>query len=244
MNHIDFSGKLAIVTGGSRGIGQAAAAALLKHNGEVIVTSTGDPPGWAGDFPLCRHLRLDFSDGESISQFLTAISELEKIDILINNAGIHKPCPVYDMQPEDWQDILKVNLHGPLFILPAVAKKMKAAAQGKIVNIGSIAGIVSKPGSAAYSASKAGLAGLTRALALDLAPRDILVNCVCPGPTQTDMVQRLLSSADVERIKDRIPLKRLALPGEIADTVLFLCSALNTYITGQTIILDGGATIK
>jgi NAD(P)-dependent dehydrogenase (short-subunit alcohol dehydrogenase family) len=244
MKQIDFTGKSAIVTGGTRGIGQATAAALLKLHCDVIITGTGDPPEWVRDYPLCRFLKLDFLDGESISQFLDAIIRLDKIDILINNAGIHEPCPVYDMQPENWQKILSVNLHGPLSILPAVTKKMKAAAQGKIANISSIAGIVSKPGSLAYSAGKSGLTGLSRALALDLAPWNILVNVICPGPTQTDMVQHLLSSEEVERIANRIPLKRLALPQEIADTALFLCSDLNTYITGQTIILDGGATIK
>jgi NAD(P)-dependent dehydrogenase (short-subunit alcohol dehydrogenase family) len=121
---------------------------------------------------------------------------------------------------------------------------MKSKKSGKIVNISSIAGLVSKPGSGAYSTSKSGLIGLTRASALDLAPYNILVNALCPGPTKTDMLEEILSKEQRKSIKECIPLKRFATVEEIANFAVLLCSDLNTYITGQTIVVDGGSTTQ
>lgn len=242
MMQIDFTSKTAIVTGGSRGIGKKIAEMLLKLNCKVIITSRGKKPKWTNEYPNCFHEKLDFLDEKYTKKFLKKISSLSAVNILINNAGMHKPEPVYDINEENWTNILKVNLNGPMLITREVASKMKGLKDGKIVNISSIAGIVSKPDSSAYSASKSGLIGFTRACALDLAPYNILVNAICPGPTSTDMVKNILSEKEKKAIREKIPLKRFAKVEEIANFAVFLCSNNNSYVTGQTIVIDGGAT--
>ncbi len=244
MMKIDFTGKTAIVTGGSRGIGRAIAEILLKLNCSVIITSTGTVPLWCKDFSKCSHKTVNFVDEASIRKFLNEVTSLKKTDVLVNNAGIHIPQPVYDIKETDWDKVLKINLYGPMRMMRAIIPKMKKVRQGRIVNVSSIAGLVSKPGSGAYSASKSGLIGLTRASALDLAPYNIIVNALCPGHTQTDMVETVLSEDQKESLRLMIPLKRFAKVEEIANFAVFLCSDINTYITGQTIVVDGGVTIQ
>ena len=241
MMDLVFKNKTAIVTGGSRGIGKAISEALLCLNCRVIITSTGKCSDWCEAYQCCEHRRVDFSDSVSVKSFSEEIISMEPIDILINNAGIQIPQPVYDINDEDWDRVFKVNLYGPMQMMRAVTHKMKTSAKGKILSISSIAGIISKPGQSAYSASKAGLIGLTRSSALDMAPYNILINALCPGPTSTDMVENLLTEDQKRAIKAGIPLGRFARPQEIANFALFLCSDLNTYITGQTIIVEGGA---
>lgn len=240
----DFSGKTAIVTGASRGIGKAIADKLLELNCEVVITSTGESPDWNKKYQKCLHRQVDFLSQRSVDAFLEEIDSMGNIDVLVNNAGIHIPQAIYDLDDQCWDKILRVNLYGPMQLMRKISKKMKAIKRGKIVNISSIAGLVSKPGSNAYSASKAGLIGLTRASALDLAPYGVLVNALCPGPTQTDLVERVLSQEQRKEIESAIPLKRFAKPEEIANVAVFLCSDLNTYLTGATIVVDGGLTIK
>lgn len=239
-----FRGKTAIITGGSRGIGKAIAESLLRSNCRVIATSTGVAPVWCKDYPYCIHKEVDYLDEESIASFLSEVASMDVIDVLVNNAGIHIPQPVYDIDEAAWDKVLKVNLYGPMRMMRAVTPKMKSVRKGRIVNVSSIAGVVSKPGSGAYSASKSGLIGLTRASALDLAPYNVLVNALCPGTTQTDMVEAVLTEEQKNAFKMNIPLGRFACVEEIAHFVVFLCSDMNTYITGQTIIVDGGATVQ
>lgn len=244
MMKFDFHNKTAIVTGGSRGIGKAIAEMLLELNCRVIVTSTGDVPAWCEEHAHCIHRVLDFLDEKSIASFLLEVASMDTIDVLVNNAGIHIPQPVYDIDKAAWDRVLKVNLYGPMHVMRAVTPKMKSARKGRILNISSIAGVVSKPGSSAYSASKSGLIGLTRASALDLAPYDVLVNALCPGTTQTDMVETLLTEEQRNEFKMSIPLGRFARVEEIAAFAVFLCSDLNTYATGQVMIIDGGVTAR
>lgn len=237
----DFKDKTAIVTGGSRGIGRAISEALLRSNCQVIITSTGKCPDWCGEYQCCEHRRVDFLDSVSIKNFLEEIISRKSIDILINNAGIQIPHSVYELNEEDWDKVLKVNLYGSMQMMRALTPKMKASGKGKILNISSIAGIISKPCQSAYSASKSGLIGLTRSSALDMASYNVLINALCPGTTSTDMVESLLTEDQKRTIRAGIPLGRFARVKEIADFALFLCSDLNTYITGQTIVVDGGA---
>ena len=238
----DFTGKTAVVIGSSRGIGRAIAESLLRLNCSVIITSRGDSPEWSYNYPRCTHKQLDFLDRRGSQDFIHEIESLEAIDILVNNAGIQIPHPIYDVVENDWNRVLRVNLYGPMSTMRAVSPKMKASGMGRILNISSIAGVVSKPGQCAYSASKAGLIGLTRASALDMASYNVLVNALCPGPTQTDMVETILSHEQKNALRTSIPLGRFAHVEEIANFAVFLCSDLNTYITGQIIIVDGGAT--
>jgi 3-oxoacyl-[acyl-carrier protein] reductase len=241
MMNFDFKDKIAIVTGGNRGIGKAISEALLCLDCRVIITSTGNCPDWCKKYRCCEHRRIDFLDPISVENFSDEIISMVSIDILVNNAGIQIPQPVYELNEEDWDKVLKINLYGPMQMTRAVTPKMKVSAKGRVLNISSIAGIISKPGQSAYSASKAGLIGLTRSSALDMAPYNVLINALCPGPTSTDMVENLLTESQKKAIKDNIPLGRFARVEEIANYALFLCSDLNTYITGQTIIVDGGA---
>jgi 3-oxoacyl-[acyl-carrier protein] reductase len=244
MNALDFKGRTAIVTGGSRGIGKAIARALLGQGAEVIVTGNEPEPAWIEESGKCRYYSVDFLDQESVDSFLEEIDRFKKIDILVNSAGIHVPKSLFKLTDNDWEKVLKINLLGPMAVMRKAGEKMKNAKNGRIVNISSIAGIVSRPTSGAYSASKSGLIGLTRASSLELAPHNVLVNALCPGTTETDMTRSLLSEEQIEKIKEGVPLKRLARPEEIAAFALFLCSDLNTYITGQTIVVDGGSIIK
>jgi len=244
MIEMDFTDRTAIVIGGSRGIGRAIAELLLQLNCSVAITSTGDAPKWCKAYQNCNHIALDVLDDTSMKKFSAKVKKMKAVDILVYSAGIQIPQPVFAIEKADWDMVLKVNLYGPMRIIRILTPKMKSIKSGKIVNISSIAGLVSKPGSGAYSASKSGLIGLTRASALDLAPYNILVNALCPGPTQTDMLGKLLSEEQRESIKETIPLRRFATVEEIANFAVLLCSDLNTYITGQTIVVDGGFTAQ
>lgn len=244
MINLNFKEKTAIVTGATRGIGKAIAESLLRLGANVIITSTKDFPQWCNEYPNCTCKTLDLLDDDNVKNFTEELSNLEKIDILINNAGVNLFQSIDAMKYKDWNQIIRINLYGPMCLIKAVSPKMQFAKRGHILNISSIAGIVAKPGASAYSSSKAGLLGLTRACALDLAPYNILVNALCPGTTDTEMVKRLLTKEQSETFQRTIPLGRFAQPKEIANFALFLCSDLNTYITGQSLIVDGGATIQ
>jgi len=185
------------------------------------------------------------SDKTSTEKFISRLRKIPKIDILINNAGINVIEPIDELNQADWEKILKVNLTGPMLLTKEVAvimKKNKTA--GRILNISSMFGIISKAKRNSYSASKAGLIGLTRSSALDLAPYNILVNALCPGFTMTDLTASILSPAEIKRLSSEIPLGRFADEEEIAKIAVFLCSDFNTYITGQAIVADGGFTIQ
>jgi 3-oxoacyl-[acyl-carrier protein] reductase len=230
-------GKIALVTGGGSGIGKAIVNALRNEGCKVYYTSRTACP----ENKSCW--LLDMEDSASLSGFIKQIQGMDKIDIFINNAGINLPEAIDQIEDKHFLSTLHVNLICPSLFLKEVSKKMKHQGQGKIVNIASIAGIVTKKNSVAYTSSKSGLLGLTRAAAIDLAPFGVLVNTVSPGPTETKMVERLISPEEKNRISKAIPLARLAKPEEVANAVLFLCSELNTYITGQNIVVDGGYTI-
>ena len=240
---ISFKGQIAIVTGATQGIGYSIASMLIRDNCHVIYTGRSKTPESILEGGI--YAQLDLSDQKSCDDFIeTVIKKLPGIDILINNAGIQIPASIESVNISDWNDVLAVNLTGPLKLIQAVVPQMKQKKYGKILNISSVAGIISKPGQSAYSATKSGLLGLTRSIALDLANYNILVNAICPGTTQTTMVGTLLSTGQKEAIIKNVPLGRLATPDEIAAYVLFLVSGLNSYMTGQTIVIDGGYTIQ
>ncbi len=239
---IDFTDKVAVVTGSSRGIGKAIADKLLSLGAHVIYTGTTMAEEKTTE-KTC--LQLDLSKDESIKSFIKKVKDFKQIDILVNNAGINKIESVDEISEEKWEEIIKVNLTGPMVLTKEIAKIMKKnKGGGKILNISSIFGSVSKEKRNSYSASKFGLIGLTKASSIDLAPHNILVNALCPGFTLTDLTKSVLSKEDMEKLCEDIPLGRFAQEDEIAQSALFLCSDLNTYITGQTLIADGGFTSK
>lgn len=213
----------ALLTGASRGIG-AAIAMKMRNAGINVLTPS--------------RKQLDLSSNESIDQFLRT-TDLP-IDILVNNAGINLIAAGLEVSDQNIVDTIQVNLVAPVRLIRGIVPHMVEKKYGRIVNISSIWSLVSKPGRLTYSASKAGLNGVTRTLAVELASHNILVNSVAPGYTNTELTKINNTKDQIEEIKKLIPLGRLAEPEEIAEVVYFLCSEANTYITGQVIFADGG----
>jgi 3-oxoacyl-[acyl-carrier protein] reductase len=244
--NLDFFGKKILVTGGTRGIGKEIALQFLINGGEVTITGTKliDESKLKKDwgFKNVHFKRVDFLQKESVSTFLEWINNQEKIDILVNNAGINKIDKNIDSKTSDFENLIDVNLKGPYLFCREVSSIMKKNKYGKIVNISSIWGSITRSGRSLYSASKFGLVGLTKTLAVELAPHGILVNAVAPGFTMTELTKKTNSKEEIEDLKNTIPIKRLAEPIEIARVVLFITSEMNTYLTGQNIIIDGGYT--
>jgi len=227
-----------LVTGGTRGIGAAIAVSLVRCGYEVSVSGRsrdGEAP------PDCTYSGCDFEDSDQLRSFVEQLS-MNEFDILINNAGINKIGPLATYDPEDFERIHRVNVMAPFMLCRAVVPGMCERGFGRIVNITSVFGVVSKPERSAYSASKFALFGMSRALALEVASQNVLVNCLAPGIIDTELTRSVLGEEGVEDIKRQIPIGRLAKPEEIASFVSFLVSEENTYMTGQNIIIDGGFT--
>ncbi len=239
---MDFEGKNVIVTGGSRGIGKAIVDSFLDRGAFVITTSTKNMSGDEYSDRM-RFWQLDLLDQDSINAFCERIAELGRVDVLINNAGINIIEDIESLEKYHWDKVISVNLTGPMLISKAVIPFMKEKG-GRIVNISSIWGIISKEGRVSYTSAKTGLVGFTRSLALDLVKYNILVNAVCPGFTLTDLTKRSLSPGQMNKLKREIPIGRFAGVDEIAKVVLFLSSDLNSYMTGQYVVVDGGFTIR
>jgi 3-oxoacyl-[acyl-carrier protein] reductase len=215
--------RTALVTGGSRGIG-AAIVQKLKSEGYKILAPTRQ--------------EMDLESSDSITSYLA--QRKDQIDILVNDAGINRIALLSEIKSKDVDDTLQINLLAPLQIIREVTPQMQKNRYGRIVNISSLWSLVSRPGRVNYSISKSAINGMTRSLAIELAQYNILVNAVAPGYVATDLTRQNNSAAELEKISKTIPLQRLAEPSEIANLVAFLCSEGNTYMTGQTIVVDGG----
>ena len=218
--------RKALITGASKGIGEAIATQLVSE-GYSVVTPT--------------HEELDLSSDSSIENFVEKYRN-EHFDVIINNAGINEIHEIDRITDDEIERTIQINLIAPMKLLRNFVSSMKAQHYGKIVNIGSIWGIVSKPGRGIYSASKHGIHGVTKTLAVELAEYNILVNTVCPGFTLTELTRKNNTEEQIVQIAEAIPMKRMAEPKEIADAVCYLVSERNTYITGQLIAVDGGYT--
>ena len=245
----DFRGKVIIVTGGTRGIGKSIAEHFAALGGIVIATGRDreqlEALGAAAASRTKKRIRyrhLDFLEAGSCEAFLSEIRREHKhIDVLVNNAGINKVAPIDEADVDDFEAALAVNLTGPFKLMREISVMMKKHRYGRIVNIASIFGAVARDKRVPYVTSKTALVGLTRAAAVDLAPFGILVNAVSPGFVMTDMTRKMLSDKrEREALFAKVPMGRAAEPEEIARVVLFLASELNTYITAQNIIVDGG----
>ena len=215
--------RVALVTGASRGIGAAIAAALAREGARVLTPS---------------RLEMDLSNPESIEQYINTVTT--PIDILVNNAGINFLAGLDELDPVSLNKTLEINLVAPLQLTQLVARRMMTNRYGRIVNLSSIWSMVSKERRVAYAASKSAINGVTRSLALELAPHGVLVNAIAPGYTNTEMTRQNNSPQQIQAISDAIPLQRLAEPGEIAEVAVFLCSEKNSYMTGQVLVVDGG----
>ncbi|MCK4358211.1 MAG: SDR family oxidoreductase [Candidatus Cloacimonetes bacterium] len=247
---IDFRGKNVLITGGTMGIG-AAIVEDFKHAGaNLIVTGAEDieiinklnDEAKRNNNNKIKYIRVDFTDKLSFNNFFMELDDYDKIDICINNAGTNKNNPIDEIKLDDYYLLMDVNLHAPFLITRYLSKRMKKANFGRIVNIASIWSVITRSNRAAYSMTKFGIVGLTKTSAVELAPYNVLVNAVSPGFTLTELTKKTLNKEEVKEVSDIIPVKRFAQPSEISKLVLFLASDLNTYITGQNIIIDGGFT--
>lgn len=240
---IDFSDKTVLVTGATRGIGRQIAEDLLEMGARLILTGTKqqeiDSLNARSD-DRQRYIRADFSQRDSLEAFLEELARYDRIDVCVNNAGINRVDSIDRIRDQDWDDVVEVNLRAPTLITRTVSRIMKKNRYGRIVNISSVWGHISWTSRTVYASTKFGIRGLTVASSNDLARFNILVNAVSPGFTLTELVKENFSAEELKAIESRIPLGRFATPGEISKVVLFLASSLNTYITGQSIIVDGG----
>lgn len=236
MKQITKKKYLAVVTGATRGIGYAIAERLLTDGLDVITTGTtknGTHP--AGSI----YQQVDFLDDHSTDAFISFLKK-QPIDILVNNAGINKINKFTEIKTEDFDQILKVNLKTPFLLCQAVLPYMQANKWGRIINITSIFGKITKKYRASYSSSKFGLDGMTAALAAEVAEFGILANCVGPGFIDTDLTRMILKQDEIGALQNEVPIKRLGKENEIASFVSWLVSQENTYLTGQNLIIDGG----
>lgn len=231
--------KKVLVTGGSRGIGAALVGAFQKE--EALVTYTGQSLTPSTVIEGARYLSLDLANDNSIHQFFKT-TENESFDVVINNAGINKINNFTEIDIKDFQKIQKVNLEGPFLISQKFISKMEKNNFGRIVNIASIFSSVTKEKRASYSSSKFGLVGMTKAMAVEYASKNVLVNVVSPGFIDTELTRKILTPSQIDELTSLVPMKRLGLAQEIAKVVVFLSSPDNTFITGQNIIADGGFT--
>jgi 3-oxoacyl-[acyl-carrier protein] reductase len=227
-----------LITGGSRGIGQGLCDAFLSSGYEVLATCRDSSKISSKDKNLIYE-SLDISNPSSIAQFKSVVDDFKPC-VLVNNAGITKDNLFLRMSDEQWTDVLNTNLTGTFRVTKLVAKLMLKAKWGRIINISSISGIMGNPGQTNYSASKAGMDGFTRSLAKELGARNITVNSISPGFIETDMTKGLID----EGLIKKIPLGRAGQVSEIASVALFLASEKANYITGQTLVVDGGLFMK
>ena len=216
-----------LLTGGSRGIGLEIKT-VFESNGYRVIAPTRQ--------------ELDLNDPSSVKDYLQ--NSACDFDVLINNAGINEINTFEHLLNSDIDAMFQTNLLAPIQIIKALIPHMREQKYGRIVNIGSIWSVVSKPGRGIYSSTKRGLHGITSTLSLELASDNVLVNTVCPGFTLTELTYKNNTKDQLETISNTIPMKRLAEPREIAEIVYFLCSDKNTYLTGQEIVVDGGYSVQ
>lgn len=243
---LDFTNKVVVVTGSARGIGRSLAESFAKLGAKVVVTDL--------DQALCEQVAKEISadaigvkanvtSAEDIEAlFQSAVEKFGRVDVVVNNAGITRDTLMIRMDERDWDMVLDINLKGAFLVTKAAARIMMKQRYGRIVNISSVVGLTGNAGQANYSASKAGLIGLTKSSAKELCTRGITVNAVAPGFIETEMTH-VLPAAARQAFLDRALVNRPGTPNDVAAAVLFLASDSASYITGQVLAVDGGLTV-
>jgi 3-oxoacyl-[acyl-carrier protein] reductase len=243
-----LEGQVAMVTGGGRGVGKAIALRFAREGADIAVLDIDPKTGetTAGEVrDLGRRAVVKVADTSVFEAVETAVTEVvgefTRLDVLVNNAGIERRAPFLEITPADWQRQLDVNLSGTFYCTQVVAREMAKRKYGRIVNLSSVAGVIGPIDLAAYGASKAGIIGLTRAAALDLADHGITVNAIAPGPIETDLMLGAWSAEALRERPEHGAIARFGTVEEIAHTALFFASPESGFITGVTLSVDGGA---
>ena len=240
---IDLTGRVALVTGSTRGIGRAIAETLAGCGARVAVTGRDGEKASevaAQMSPDARGFGCDIADPASVTALVAAVEEtFGSLDVLVNNAGLTRDNIMLRLKDEDWDAVIDANLRGAFVAIRAATRGMMKRRWGRVINIASVVGLVGNKGQSNYAASKAGLIGLTKAVAKEFASRNILANAVAPGFIETDMTAAMTPEARAALIGS-IPLERLGAPADVASMVAFLASEHASYITGQVLVVDGG----
>ena len=244
----DLSERVAIVTGSSQGLGKAMAIELARNgakvacvarNAEKLASTVADIAAFGG---VAEAFSCDVKDRVSVDKVVDDVAEKwGRLDILVNNAGVTRDTLLPRMSDDEWDDVIITNLRGSFLFARAASRHMLRARYGRIINISSVSGIMGNAGQTNYSASKAGLIGFGRSLSRELAGRNVTVNAVAPGFIESEMT-KILGPTIIDEVKKRIPAKRIGTADDVAAAVVFLASSAASYITGQTLVVDGGMT--
>jgi NAD(P)-dependent dehydrogenase (short-subunit alcohol dehydrogenase family) len=244
----NLNGKVALVTGGSKGLGKAMARGLVEAGAEVVISSRHEDELRAtleevlrGTDRRGRYVVADMSRRDDVNRLArTALEQMGRVDILVNNAGTNIPQPIDQVRDEDWDRLLEINLSSVMALTRALVPQMRARRWGRVIHISSVMGFISKEGRNAYSATKSALFGLARASALELGKDGVTVNCIAPGAFVTDLPMRLLSDQEKQDFARNTALNRWGDPKELVGPILLLASDAGSYITAETLVVDGG----